>query len=220
MKRVVLVGDSTRLRYQPYVEHMLASAALEVSGPTENCETSRRIRENLGPWVIDRSPDVVHLNCGLHDLRYDPGSDRPQVSLEEYAENLDHILATLMADAISVVWATSTPVNERRHQAGRHSRRYEADVIAYNELSRSVASRYGIPCNDLYQAVEDQGGDAVLGADGVHLTDAGYEFLGRHVARAIRLALDRSAALMEISCRIPKRPTTTTPSESACAREQ
>jgi hypothetical protein len=89
VKRVLLLGDSIRLGYQPFVAAALAGRAV-VEGPTENCESSRVLRSMLRVWVPDR-PDVVHVNCGLHDVRYDPGSEHENVPIAEYEENVEAI---------------------------------------------------------------------------------------------------------------------------------
>ena len=191
MKKVVLIGDSIRLHYQPYVERALAGSA-EVWGPAENCEMSSKIRDRLHEWVVDREPDVVHLNCGLHDLRYNPGSTSRQATHEEYAQNLEYILTTLAAETRSrVIWATITPINEVRHRSHRF-RRYEADVAAYNTIANGVVNRFGVVVNDLYGTVNTAGADSLLKQDGVHFTDEGCAFLARHVVAAVQSALANS----------------------------
>ncbi|MFN8423343.1 MAG: GDSL-type esterase/lipase family protein [Anaerolineae bacterium] len=186
MPRLILLGDSTRRRYEPAVRRLLAAAvpSLDVWAPDENCETSERILANLDAWVLSRSPDIVHLNCGLHDLRWNPGADGPQVTIEAYEANLTAIFGALASRGITTIWATSTPIDEARHAAGRASRRTLEDVRRYNDVSRRVAARFGAACNDLYAAVDARGA-AVLGADGVHFTDDGYAFLAARVAGAI-----------------------------------
>lgn len=186
MKHVVLIGDSLRRHYQPAVAAALAGEA-ELRGPAENCGSSRHVREMLQVWLSGHDPDIIHLNCGLHDLRYDPGSSAPMVSPAEYADNLEHVFAALKSIGRGqIIWASSTPIDERRHQAARASRRYAADVEAYNAIARGVANRYGAEFNDLYSAVVEAGPEALLKDDGVHFTEAGYRFLAHQVVSAIR----------------------------------
>ena len=52
-----------------------------------------------------------------------------------------------------VVFATSTPIDEARHNATRPGRRYAADVASYNVVALEVTTQLGIPVNDLYRAV-------------------------------------------------------------------
>jgi len=191
MPTLILLGDSTRRRYEPALRALLAAAvpSLDIWSPDENCETSERIRANLEPWVISRAPDIVHLNCGLHDLRWNPGSDGPQVSIEAYEANLTKIFGELTSRGIRVIWATSTPIDEARHAQKRASRRTIEDVRRYNAVSRRVADRFGVACNDLFAAVDEHGAAELLGADGAHFTDDGNAFLASRVAAAIIAAV-------------------------------
>lgn len=186
MKKVVLIGDSIRLHYQPLVTQALATEAV-VLGSTENCRTSRDILANVKEWILDHRPDIVHLNCGLHDLRIEPGVTTHQVSIEEYAANLDEIF-TLIGEGgrRTLIWATVTPLNEQRHQDSRPSRRYEADVAHYNETALSLAHKHGARINDLHRSVAAAGSDKLLGPDGMHFTEEGYEFLAAAVVSAVR----------------------------------
>lgn len=188
-KSVILIGDSLRLHYEPLVAAELAGEAL-VWGPPENCGTSRNIRDRLEEWILGRDPNVIHLSCGLHDLRLDPGCVSSAVPPDEYGQNIEIILRTLLAKTTSeVVWGTLTPINETWHQAHRASRRFESDVIAYNEIGRRVAEGLNVRVNDLFGAVQEAGPDTLLKRDGVHFTDDGYRFLAWCVTSAIRSAL-------------------------------
>lgn len=186
MTRVVLLGDSIRLHYQPYVADALASLSYEVQGPRENGGTSANLLAHLEAWALAPEPDLVHLNPGLHDLRRDPATDRPQVALADYKANVDLLLSRLAEAGVPAIWATCTPIDQAWHDAARFSRRREADVAAYNAAARSVAEARGVPVNDLFAAVEAAGRGRMLAADGVHFTRDGYRFLAEWVAYAIR----------------------------------
>jgi isoamyl acetate esterase len=193
MKKLVLIGDSIRLHYQPLVMQELATEAL-VCGPVENCRTSADILANAKEWILDHSPDIVHINCGMHDLRIDPGISSCQVSIEDYASNLDEIFALISRSGQrTLIWATLTPLNERRHQSFRPSQRYESDVALYNETALNLARKHGAEINDLHRSVAEAGTDRLLSADGVHFTDEGYGFLAAAVASAARKCLCRDA---------------------------
>jgi lysophospholipase L1-like esterase len=185
--KVVLLGDSIRLHYQSSVQESLASVA-SIIAPSENCETSKNILSHLNTWVFSNKPDIVHLNCGLHDIRYNPGVDSKIVSIEEYARNIDKILSSL-SEQCYVIWATITPVNELWHQEKKPSRRYESDVIMYNEIAVSIASKYRIQINDLFYLVESNGKDSLLAQDGVHFTKYGYNLLAGQVTSSILQAI-------------------------------
>jgi lysophospholipase L1-like esterase len=186
VERVVLIGDSIRMGYQQIVQDELAHLA-DVWGPEANGGTSRNVLEHLDEWVISRDPDVVHLNCGLHDLRTEFGASEPAVPLDEYGENVAQILKQIQdGTAARLIWATTTPVNEEWHHRNKAFDRFEADVLAYNRRAREVATRLGVELDDLYAVIARAGRDSYLVPDGVHFTGAGYTLLGQAVAKVIR----------------------------------
>jgi lysophospholipase L1-like esterase len=194
MDRVVLIGDSIRMGYQDVVVQELATEA-QVWGPKENGRTSANVLANLDDWVIQRKPQIVHLNCGLHDLRTDRVSRDKAVALAEYVENLRRIFGGIQQETdATLIWASTTPVNEKWHTREKPFDRYEADVAAYNRAAREVAERMGVPVNDLFEVVMQAGRDRLLSPDGVHFTKEGSALLGKEVAAAIRTWLRESRA--------------------------
>jgi len=186
MKEVVLIGDSIRMGYQAFVKRELGDE-VTLWWPEENGGTSRNILDHLDEWVISRRPSLVHINCGLHDLKKERGSSEALVPLDEYGENVAKILASV-ADATDakVVWATTTPVNQQWHHERKPFDRFEDDVVAYNRQAVAAAERLGVAVNDLYAVMVQAGADSYLSPDGVHFDDAGYALLGEAVAGVIR----------------------------------
>lgn len=189
MKSVILIGDSIRMGYQPVVERELEGLA-DVRGPGENGGTSDNVLAHLDEWAVSRGADLVHVNCGLHDVKRLRDADGIEVPLDRYRSNVEEILRTLVErTSARVIWATTTPVNERRHAERKGFDRHERDVAAYNRAAVDVARELGVEVNDLWEAVTRAGCDGLLAEDGVHFTQAGYGLLGRAVARAARGAL-------------------------------
>ena len=54
--KVVLIGDSIRMGYQPFVARKLEGRA-DVWGPPVNCRHSLWALDHFGPWVAERQPD-------------------------------------------------------------------------------------------------------------------------------------------------------------------
>jgi lysophospholipase L1-like esterase len=189
MTDIILVGDSIRMGYQAIVQNLLYGQA-QVWAPRTNGGTSRNVLAHLDEWVLSRKPDILHLNCGLHDLRTEFGATTQAVPLDEYEANLRRITSAVLGQGtIRLIWATTTPVNEQWHHENKAFDRFEADVRAYNDSARQVAEDFGVHVNDLYQVVMDAGRDHCLVADGVHFGQAGYALLGRAVADCIRALL-------------------------------
>ena len=180
---VVLIGDSIRMGYQDHVASQLAGRA-EIWVPEENGGDSRKVLAHLDQWVLARQPDLVHVNCGLHDLKRAFGAES-EVPLDEYERNVRQILQRLQRELDVVVWATTTPVDENWHHQNKGFDRLEADVDAYNAAARAVAEDLDVPIDDLFAVVEREGKARLLTQDGVHFTEEGSQLLGRVVAECV-----------------------------------
>lgn len=184
LPKVVLVGDSIRLGYQPTVTRELAGRAVVV-GPRANGGDSTNVLRNVEAWVVREKPDVVHLNCGIHDTKRFRKTGVFQVSPDAYEKNLRDVIAIVRekTDAV-VLLATSTPIVDERAAEARRERDYElldASIDQYNAIVRKVAKELKIPVDDL-NAVLSKEAETLIGKDGVHPTRAGYEKLGHRVA--------------------------------------
>jgi lysophospholipase L1-like esterase len=185
---IVLVGDSIRLSYQPYVAVRVRSTV--VWGPGDNCRSSRYLLENLDGLVLGRlrDPSLVHLNVGAHDIKREPENGfKLRVGIDEYRRNLALILARLRAEPLvaDVIVATTTPVMDERHQTTAAFMRHNADVVAYNFVLKAAATAARYPVNDLYGALQACPFDPIS-EDGIHLNEPGKEYAGSQVAAAVK----------------------------------
>lgn len=182
----VLIGDSIRMGYQQAVVEALEGEAA-VWSPEANGGDSRNVLAHLDEWVIGRRPRVVHINCGLHDLKKDGATGKAQVPIGEYADNVRQILTRLLAlEDTRVIWALTTPVDEKLHHANKDFDRFEADVEAYNAFAAAHCQELGVEIDDLFDVVERAGKEAILREDGVHFSDEGSRLLGGVVACCMR----------------------------------
>lgn len=185
---VTLIGDSIRKGYEASVSAELSDRA-ETWGPEQNGGDSENVLNHLDEWVLERNPDIVHMNCGLHDLRTSDGDY--QVPLDNYVHNLHEIIDRLRGEfAGKLIWATTTPVIDERHQSVKPFERHEEDVHRYNEGALAVMRSHGVPINDLHEVVVNAGPPQLLKQDGVHFTEEGYKLLGEHVASSILTMVD------------------------------
>lgn len=191
MKDVILLGDSIRIGYQDTVRERLASCAA-VWSPIHACN-SDRLLERLDEWVLSRRADVVHLNCGLHDIKKPFDTGLAEVPLDRYTENVRAILTRLQAETTAtVVWALNTPVNSEWHHNTKGMDRFEEDAVAYNAVASGICRDLGVAVNDLFSVVMSAGRDDLLMPDGVHFKPEGYALLGEHVAETIRKVVEEA----------------------------
>jgi lysophospholipase L1-like esterase len=185
--QVLLVGDSISVGYHETAVAALSDVA-EVTRIPASGRTSTNILEHLDEWIAVPQPDLIHLNCGLHDLAR--SSDRrlePRTALDAYEVNVRRIIERLRMETRAVViWASTTPVNDERHRRRKNFERRERDVQAYNKAAEQVMRELTVPINDLHALVVEAGTNGLLGPDGVHFGAEGYRRLGEGVARVVR----------------------------------
>ena len=186
MKTVTLIGDSIRMGYEETVRSQLAGLA-DVWAPEDNGGTSENVLAHLDDWAIARPADVIHLNCGLHDIKTEFDQDTAGVPLDAYAKNVRRILTRLRDETdATVVWASSTPVNEAWHNVNKPFARFEADVDAYNAAATAIARELGMVVDDLFAVAMSAGRDELLTEDGVHFKPEGSVLLGAAVTECIK----------------------------------
>ena len=165
--QVYVIGDSISIHYGPYLQSLLdphfAYDRKGGAGNTElnsyghdgpNCGDSnatlafvKRLLDERPDW----RPDLLLLNCGLHDVKTSPRTGTRQVPLEQYVANLRQMAQLLKARGVRVAWIRLTPVVDHIHN-GRNSEfhRFAADVEAYNAAADAHAAAAGWDLLDLH----------------------------------------------------------------------
>jgi lysophospholipase L1-like esterase len=145
------------------------------------------VLENLDAWAIAHKPDVVHFNCGLHDLKVLRTTKEPQVAIEAYEKNLRTIVDRLQKETKArLIFATTTPIRDELHakRKGNMDRR-EADVKRYNDVALKVMKEKGIEIDDLHAVVMKAGIEKVQRTDGTHYTPDGSKTLAKAVVKSV-----------------------------------
>jgi len=183
--RVLLLGDSIRMSYQPMVAQMLADEA-NVVGPAENGQFSLYTLAHLPAWLDELGcPDIVHWNNGIHDSGHNPDRQPRQIPLDIYVMTLGYILQQLTATGAKIIFATSTPVHPDMPFRNDTWAWRNPDIDAYNAAARNVMKVGRVPVNNLH-AVVAADPDALLAEDQLHLSDAGQHACAKAVAAAVR----------------------------------
>ena len=183
--KALIIGDSISQDYTPHAARIL-DGEFAVAHNEGNVGNSAQLLANLGSYLAaDGDADVIHFNCGLHDIVRDRDAEGARVSLASYRDNLTAIVERLAATEKKLIWATTTPVIFERHRHKGFDRRQE-DVEQYNAVAHEIVTAAGIPINDLHAAVVAAGTEECLSEDGVHMTDQASEMLGKIVAEAIQ----------------------------------
>ena len=184
LPKVLLLGDSIRMSYQPLVAEIVQGTAA-VSGPADNCQYSLFTLSSLDRWIgALGQPDIVHWNNGLHDCGHNPGRSPVQIPVDMYRENLQLILPRLRVLTPNVLWATLTPIHpDRPFRDSQWSWRNE-EIDRYNAAARELMEANEVPITELHELVwGDVGG--FLSEDQLHLSQAGQMACASAVAQAI-----------------------------------
>ena len=186
LPKVVLIGDSIRMGYAPFVIEAFKGKATVISNKA-NGGDSARVLANLDDWAISEQPDVVHFNCGLHDLKVSRKTKQPQIPFDQYESNLKKIVERLQKETkAKLIFATTTPIVDSRHakRKGEFDRR-EADVLRYNEVAEKVMKDANVEINDLHALVIKEGSEKTLRSDGTHYEAANSRKLAKQVTDAV-----------------------------------
>ena len=190
LPRVLLIGDSVSIQYTLQVRELLEGKA-NVHRPPLNCHSSRQVLEELEGYVGEKAWDVIHINCGGHDISHrkdgqytPPPEGTINVPYDEYKSNLHAIVKRLKQTGAKLIWASTTPMSISYLAKGH---RREQDLFAYNAAAAEIMNGAGIPINDLYAKTK---ADAeTLLRDGVHFTKPGAKVLAKYVSDSIEKEL-------------------------------
>lgn len=184
LPKVLLLGDSIRMSYQPHVARLLSDRA-EVVGPADNCQYSLYTLSSLDGWITALGkPDIVHWNNGIHDSGHNPARSPIQIPIDVYRTNLESILDRLTALTPNVIWATITPVHPDRPFRETEWAWRNEEIDQYNEVARTLIESRGVLINDLHTLVWNNVSE-FLSEDQLHLSDSGQEVCARAVVDCV-----------------------------------
>ena len=188
--KTALIGDSIRMGYAPFVTELLPD--VDFFQPEANGGDSRNLLAHFDEWFVVPKADLIHVNCGLHDLRYLREKERHQVELDEYRENLAMLVDRVLAlEGSRLAWATITPViDEYTCAPDRDFWRHNSDVDAYNAAALEVMLEKDVPVDDLYAAIEKTGRRTIIGPDGCHMPESGRKAVAEVVAAFLKDFMD------------------------------
>jgi hypothetical protein len=96
-------------------------------------------------------PDILLLNCGLHDIKRNPQTNVIQVDTLTYKQNLENIYTLLKKQKIRLIWIRTTPVVDSIHNLrSKNFYRYAKDLDIYNRIADEVWDKRKVQSIDLY----------------------------------------------------------------------
>lgn len=180
-KTIFVLGDSISMQYGPYLEKMLAGRYTVIRKQEDgqglqnldipkgsNLGNSRMALAYIRHKFADESfkPDLVTVNCGLHDIKHDTATGAIAVDAAEYRANLTHIFTIVKKRKIPLVWIRTTEVVDSIHRRNKGFSRYAKDLEQYNSIADEVCRKAGIKSIDLYSFTKALGDNRFI--DHVH----------------------------------------------------
>lgn len=187
-------------RYAPQISVCATNAG--VGG-----ETSQEGLARIQPDVLAHRPDLVTVEFGLNDIRYEP---EKRVYEDQFAENLRQIYRILTEAGAQVIFMTPTPIVVMYHVYSKIGTHYydkwgdcDGANRAYAEIIRQVAAELNAPLCDIYASFIEEAIKAefrgetfdytdlsvlsryISSRDGVHPTAAGQELIAMQLYRVI-----------------------------------
>lgn len=179
MKKMLLLGDSISLHYGSYLNEFLKHE-FEIHSKPGKEEALKKIDFAIGgnggdssmileyikerQEISDLDFDFFLFNCGLHDIKRRVPEEKLQISIENYEENLNEIYRIMQENGVKCIFMTTTPVLEEMHNtlipAG--IKRYNKDVLEYNEVAIKVAKKYNASIIDLHRFVSSNTGEIYI----------------------------------------------------------
>lgn len=196
LPKLYVIGDSISMRYGPFLEKYVqgvwqydrksddGQAAKNLDVPVgANGGDSRMVLEYLKLKAPDKTfqPDVLLLNCGLHDIKRNPETNAIQVDSASYRKNLEAIYQLLKKRNIQLIWMRTTAVEDERHNTrSKAFKRYARDLDAFNAIADEVMHRHSVPVIDLYTFTRSLGSEHFV--DHVHYDDSAMQMQGAYIA--------------------------------------
>jgi lysophospholipase L1-like esterase len=166
MKKILLLGDSIRMGYQPFVTKLLEGRA-EVVAPSENCRFVKYTLWNVNSWIDELGiPDIIHWNNGIWDVFRLTQNMGIFTNLDEYMRDLERVYNELVKTGAKIIWATTTPVSDKFASVNN------SDVDLYNEKALEFMNNKNIEINDLHYLLRSKIESKILD-DFLHLNDDG-----------------------------------------------
>lgn len=197
-QRIVFLGDSiTQAGAGPKGYVSLVRQAIEKDHPHAKIEiigagiSGNRVpdlEKRLERDVLAKKPNIVVIYIGINDVWH--SQNGRGTSAEDFEQGLRRIIAALQQQHAKAILCTASVIGEK-HDG---SNPLDKMLDQYCQISRKVAAETKCPLIDLRQAFlahlkEHNAMNAdknILTTDGVHLNDAGNEFVAKQMLKALQ----------------------------------
>jgi isoamyl acetate esterase len=140
--------------------------------------------------VLAKKPNTVVIYVGINDV-WHKASSRTGTDLPKYEKFYAAIIKKLQAKKIRVALCTPTVIGEMKNNANPQ----DAELNAYSDVVRKLASTYNCALIDLRKAFSDyehanntsDKESGILTTDRVHLNDAGNQLVADEMIKGLSI---------------------------------
>lgn len=201
-QRIVFLGDSiTQAGAEPggyvslvreVIEKHHPDAKTEILGAGISGNRVPDLEKRLESDVLSKKPTLVVIYIGINDVWHSlQNRGTPQ---DEYEQGLKRIIERIQAAGGRVILATPSVIGEKTDG----SNQLDAMVTDYSDISRRVAQQTGSQLLDLRKAFlahlekhnPENKAEGILTTDGVHLNEAGNQFVAKLMVSALARATE------------------------------
>ncbi len=168
---VTLIADALKQRHR--------NTAIEVIGAGISGNKVPDLQARLEKDVLSHKPNLVVIYIGINDVWHSLSGKG--TSIEQFESGLADLISRIHVAGSKVILCTPSVIGESRSG----SNDLDAKLDEYSAVSRKLAPKHGVVLLDLRQKFIDElqnrnpddKPNGVLTTDGVHLNDAGNQFV-------------------------------------------
>jgi lysophospholipase L1-like esterase len=190
-ERIVFLGDSITAGgvnpkgYVTLIKNRLqekhADLGITIVGAGISGNKVPDLQKRLERDVLSKKPTLVVIYIGINDVWHGESNPANGTSKEKFEEGLKEIIGKIQAAGARVVLCTPSVIGERKDGSNKNDTKLEE----YSAISRAVAKDTKVQLCDLRKEFlthlkinnPDNKAKGILTTDGVHLNNAGNEFV-------------------------------------------
>ena len=195
-KRVVFFGDSiTEVGARPggYIERMktmVDTSRYELVGAGISGNKVTDLQARVQQDVLEKQPDVVMLYIGINDVwHFYKFEGTTGTEADRYEAGLRDVAQQIQDQGATVIFCTPTVIGEDPDSDSQENVR----LTEYADIVRKVARETDSQLCDLREAYStylrennpDKDYEGILTTDGVHMNEAGNQFLAEHMKECL-----------------------------------
>lgn len=204
-KTILAFGDSLTAR-SGWVAMLGGHIGTEVINAGVGGDTTIAGMARFEKDVLAKQPDIALVCFGMNDQAQKTETGKPNVSLEEYRENMIHFITELQKIGTDVILIAphDAYAGEGYYTPGSYGLDYAYGNMAdFCRVVRELAVEYGCGLIDIYAEAQYEDMTAFLNAgDGIHQSPAGHTLWAEYVADYLLAKYDgRNASEVKVLCK-------------------